>query len=428
MQKIRKFKSLAINGGKPLFKYKEKHFIGNAEKKVVNKILKSGELSGFSASANEEFFGGRYVKLLEKNFKKKFKTKYAIAFNSATTALYAAIMSIKPNPGDEIITTPYTMHATATSILQANCIPIFAEVSKDDFNLSPESIIKKITKKTKAIILVNLFGQSGRSKELLKITKKNKIKLIEDNSQSPGATTPTGLAGTIGDIGIFSFNRHKTIQSGEGGVMVCKEKKHWLTACLVRNHGEAVVKSFKIKDIENTFGLNFRMTEIEAGIANEQLKKLKKLNFIKQKNAKNIISVLKKFDFFEIPKVKKGYDNVFYFLPLIYKKKGLGLTKSTFCKILSAEGLSFRDGYREPLYHEPLFKRKIGFGKNGWPFSFLDTKRLKTIYDVKNFASLEKIQKEKLIIFNQLNFSVTFDIKKKLSQLMHEIIKYKNEF
>lgn len=95
---------------------------------------------------------------------------------------------------------------------------------------------------------------------------------------------------------------------------------------------------------------------------------------------------------------------------------------------MSAEGLSFRDGYREPLYHEPLFKRKIGFGKNGWPFSFLDTKRLKAIYDVKNFASLEKIQKEKLIIFNQLNFSITHDIKKKLSQLMKEIIKYKNEF
>ena len=127
MQKFRNFNKLAFNGGKPLFKYQEKHFIGIEEKNIVNKILKSGELSGFSASASKEFFGGKYVKKLEKNFRQKFKSKHAVAFNSATTALYAAIMAIKPEPGDEIITTPYTMHATATSILQANCVPIFAE-------------------------------------------------------------------------------------------------------------------------------------------------------------------------------------------------------------------------------------------------------------------------------------------------------------
>ncbi len=428
MQKIRKFNKLAINGGRPLFKFKNKHFIGKSERKVAIKILKSGELSGFSASANQEFFGGKYVKLLEKNFRKKFKSKYAVAFNSATTALYSAIMSIKPEPGDEIITTPYTMHATATSILQSNCIPIFAEVSQDDFNLSPESVKSKITKKTKAIILVNLFGQSGRSKELMKIAQKNKITLIEDNSQSPGAVTPHGMAGTVGDIGVFSFNRHKTIQSGEGGVMLCKNKNHWLNACLVRNHGEAVTKKFKVKNIANTFGLNLRMTEIEAGIANEQLKKLKKLNSIKQKNARSIVSVLKNFKFFEIPKAKSGYSNVFYFLPILYKKNNLGLKKSKLCQILSAEGLSFRDGYREPLYHEPVFKKKIGFGRSGWPFTLINKKRLRNIYNKKNFSNLEKIQNEKLIIFNQLNFDINKKIQKKLKQLMKEIIFYKHEF
>ena len=201
MQKFRQFNKLAFNGGKPLFKYKDKHFIGPEERNVVNKILKSGELSGFSASASEEFWR-QICKNSRKNFRHKFKSKHAVAFNSATTALYAAIMAIKPEPGDEIITTPYTMHATAPSILQSNCIPIFADISDDDFNLSPESV-QKITKRTKAIVLVNLFGQSGRSKELSKIAKDNKIFLIEDNSQSPGAMTPSGYAGTIGDIGII---------------------------------------------------------------------------------------------------------------------------------------------------------------------------------------------------------------------------------
>ena len=428
MQKFRQFNKLAFNGGKPLFKYKDKHFIGSEERNVVNKILKSGELSGFSASASEEFFGGKYVKTLEKNFRHKFKSKHAVAFNSATTALYAAIMAIKPEPGDEIITTPYTMHATATSILQSNCIPIFADISDDDFNLSPESVQKKITKRTKAIVLVNLFGQSGRSKELSKIAKENKIFLIEDNSQSPGAMTPSGYAGTIGDIGIFSFNRHKTIQSGEGGVLVCKDKRHWLNACLVRNHGEAVAKKFKVQNIENTFGLNFRMTEIEAGIAIEQLKKLQKLNAIKQKNAKIMTSILKKFKFFQIPKIKKGYTNVYYFLPIIYNKKYLGLEKSKLCKILSSEGLSFRNGYREPLYYEPIFKKKLGFGRKGWPFSIIKKSRLQKLYNKKYFYQLEKTQREKLIIFNQLNFNLNKKIQKKLIQLIKEIIFYKNEF
>ena len=252
--------------------------------------------------------------------------------------------------------------------------------------------------------------------------------MIEDNSQSPGAMTPAGFAGTVGDIGIFSFNRHKTIQSGEGGVMVCKNKKHWLNACLVRNHGEAVTKKFKVKNIENTFGLNFRMTEIEAGIAIEQLKKLKKLNSIKQKNAEKIISILKKFKFFQIPKIKKGYTNVYYFLPIIYHKKNLGLEKSKLCKILSAEGLSFRNGYREPLYHEPVFKKKLGFGRKGWPFSFINKSRLQKLYNKKYFQSLEKIQSEKLIVFNQLNFNINKKIQKKLYQLIKEIVLYKNEF
>ena len=145
MSQLRKFSKLAINGGKPLFKYKNVHFIGSNEKSVVNKIMKTGELSGFSAAANKDFFGGKYVNLLEESFRKKFKTKYAVAFNSATSALYAAIMALKPNPGDEIITT-HTMHATATSIVQANCIP-FADISSD-FNLSPESVLR-ITKKLK---------------------------------------------------------------------------------------------------------------------------------------------------------------------------------------------------------------------------------------------------------------------------------------
>ena len=339
MNKIRVFKKMAINGGKPLIYFKKKtHSIGPKEIKAVNKVLKSGELSGFSASSNKEFFGGSEVIKLENSFKKLFKVKYAVAFNSATSAIYASIMSLKLEPGDEIITTPYTMPATATSILQANCIPVFADISLDDFNLDPKSVKKLINKKTKAIILVNLFGQSGRSKQLKMLAKKNNLKLIEDNSQSPGAMTPYGLAGTIGDIGIFSFNRHKTIQSGEGGVLITNSKRFRYNSCLIRNHGESVAKAWKIKDLINIIGQNLRMTEMEATVANEQIKRLNELNKIKALRVKWIKEVFSGFNFLKFPKNKKGYTHVNYFLPIIFDETKINISREKFCKIVSKEG------------------------------------------------------------------------------------------
>lgn len=427
--RLRDFKKMAINSGVPIFKNKKifSNFIGIKERKAALSVLKYGELSGFSAAANSDFFGGPEVLNLEKEFKKKFKSKYAVAFNSATSAIYASLMSLKLNPGDEIITTPYTMHATVASILQCNCIPVFADVSEDDFNLDPTSVTKAITKRTKAIIVVNLFGQPGRLKELKVLAKKKKINLIEDNSQSPGAKTPLGLAGSIADAGIFSFNRHKTIQSGEGGVLITNSKKIYFNSCLIRNHGESVVREWNIKDTRNTIGQNLRMTEVIAAIANVQFSRLKELNGVRIKRANWYKKYLKKYPFLKFPKIKSGYSNVFYLLPILYDEKFLGISRKKFCNIISKEGIIFRPGYREPLYNEPFYKKKICFGKKGWPYS-ANKKHLKTKIDIKKYPNIEKLQRKSLILVQHLSTNIHETDIIKLTQIVDEIIKYKEKF
>ncbi len=244
MKKALKKKKLAVNGRKqPVLKkpFPPVYNIGKEEIEAVVRLMKKGPLSDFVGARGKYFLGGREVKRLEAMFCKKFRIKHAVSFNSATTALHAAIAALGIGPGDEVIVPPYTMSASATSILMNGAVPIFADIDEKTFCIDPRSIEKRITRNTKAIMVVNLFGGLCDLEEILKIAKKHKLKVIEDNAQAPGALYKGKYAGTIGDIGVFSFNVHKTIQAGEGGVLVTNNKEYAFRAQLARNHGEAVV-------------------------------------------------------------------------------------------------------------------------------------------------------------------------------------------
>ena len=177
-------------------------------------------------------------------------------------------------PGDEVITTPYTMSATTSAILMTGAVPIFADIEDETFGLDPESVLANITPQTKGILVVNLFGHPARLQALREIADRHQLFLIEDNAQAPDAECGGRKTGTIGDIGVFSFNRHKVMQSGEGGVLVTDDEDLMTKAALVRNHGECVVDGLGVRDIVNTVGLNYRMTEMEAAVAREQFRKM----------------------------------------------------------------------------------------------------------------------------------------------------------
>ena len=347
----------------------ETNTIGKEEIKAVNKVLKTGKLSGFRASPNKDFLGGQKVLQLERNWEKKFKVKYAVSFNSWTSGLIASVGALGIEPGDEVICPPITMEASSTCLLFYGAIPVFADVDPSTMCIDPKSIIKKITKKTKAIMVVHIFGHPANMKAILKIAKRYRLKIIEDAAQSPLGKYNNKFLGTIGDVGGFSLNYHKTIHCGEGGVVVTNNKKIATRLRLIRNHGEAVADNLKIKLKGNIFGGNFRMNEIEAAIAVEQLKKLNYLTKYRKNLANYLSQKLKKYNFLTLPEPdRKGSSNVFYFFVMKYNERKIAITRKDFVKKAQKLGLELRMNYVAPAYFNSLYLKNKIFPKNNYHY------------------------------------------------------------
>lgn len=391
--------NLKINGGKPVRKKKwsQNKTTDLIEAKIAYDIVKKGSLSLFEGSHKPDkpfsFSGGEQVQKLENRWSKYFNRKYAISFNSATSCLYASIGALNIGYGDEVIVSPFTMTACAVAPLIYGAIPVFADVEIDTGCISLSSLKQKISKKTKAIIIVHQFGFPAQMDEIYKLCKNHDIKIIEDCAQAYDTKYKGRKVGTFGDIGVFSLNVNKTIQSGEGGVCVTNSKELCYRLKLIRNHGEAVVSSAKYKNISNIAGYNYRLTELGAAIALSQLKKLKKLNKIRLKLVNFLKKKLKPYDFlmpmksrFECHncscKLKNKCFNSYYIFPIIYDKSKINLNIKKFVNLAISEGIIFYQGYTKPLYHQPLYQKKILF-KNGYPFKAKENLKLNQNYKIK---------------------------------------------
>lgn len=371
---------LAINGGRPVRKkpFPAYKVIGKEEKEAVLKILDSGILSQYLGCWDKLFYGGPEVRAFEKAWAKYFKVKHAIAVNSCTSGLYCAVGACGIGPGDEVIVSPFTMSATATSILIFNAIPVFADIEEDYFCLDPESVEKHINKRTKAIMVVDLFGQPYDGEKINDLARKHKLYVIEDAAQAPGATYKGKYAGTLADIGVYSLNYHKHIHTGEGGVVVTNNDKLAERVRLIRNHAEAVVGDKGIKDWVNMVGFNFRMTEIEAAIGRCQLKKLKFLVKMRIQKAEYVAKKLHHLPGITEPVVRKDCSHVYYAQAFRFNELVVGVSRDNFIeavkaelkptKLREAEGVRVGVGYVKPLYLEPLYQKLIAYGKQGCPF------------------------------------------------------------
>ncbi|NOQ31660.1 MAG: aminotransferase class V-fold PLP-dependent enzyme [Helicobacteraceae bacterium] len=364
---------LAINGGTPI---RTKYFgpsitTGKEEVEAGTKVLESGLLSGFVGSPSDEFFGGKFVKQLEKDWSEKFNVKHSVSCNSATSALIMAMGAIEIGPGDEVIVSPYTMSATATAILFYNAIPIFADIEDDMFCLDPKSIEKRITPNTKAIITTDIHGQPSDMDAIMDIAKKYDLRVVVDAAQSPGAKYKDKYAGTVGDVGVYSLNRHKNIQTGEGGIAVTKDDELALRMQLIRNHAEALtgsgIERFTPKSLVNMLGFNFRMTEVEAAIGIEQLKKIDDLNAHRLELTEYLNEKLSKYEAIILPKVRPGCSHIYYMHIMKFDEDIAGISRERFIEAIRAEGITIWGGYMKPLYLEPLYQKKIAY-KGGYPF------------------------------------------------------------
>lgn len=390
---------LAILGGK---KVRRKPFvshaiIGKEEKRRVNVVLRSGVLSGFIAKAGDGFLGGRQVREFEDLVKKYFGIKFAISTNSATAALQMAIGACEIGPGDEVIVTPYTMSASATSIIMSNAIPIFVDIDEEDFCIDPEKIRKAITPRTKAIMVVHLFGHPANMDEIMKIARIHNLYVIEDCAQAPGAIYNQKLVGTIGDIGIFSLNQHKTVTCGEGGFAITNNKKLVLKMQLIRNHGEAVLGDTSLNNIINIIGFNYRMTELEAAVSIGQFKRLDFLNRHRINLARYLTKRLSKLKGLVLPTERRGDKHVYFVYPIRIGEKEIGMSRNVLVKALQAEGIPCGAGYVRPIYREPLYQKRVAYGKKGCPFTCSYYKG-KAVYAKGICPVVEKMHKKELIV------------------------------
>jgi dTDP-4-amino-4,6-dideoxygalactose transaminase len=361
---------LAIHGGVPVIKSKFKPYntIGEEEITAVVKVLRTGSLSKFIGAWCDDFYGGPQIQAFEYEWQKYFGVKNAIAVNSWTSGLTAAIGAIGIEPGDEVIVSPWTMAASATSILHWNAIPIFADISLDDFCLDPKSVEAAITPYTKAIMIVDIFGQSADMEKFKELAEKHKLLLISDSAQSPGALYRGAMAGTISDIGGYSLNYHKHIHTGEGGMVVTNNDEFAERVRLIRNHAEAVVGDKGTMDLTNMIGYNYRMGEIEAAIGREQLKKFPNLLISRQKAAVRIIDGLKNISGIILPVESIDRTHAFYVLPLVLQLEKLTADRHEIYRALRAEGLEgISEGYVN-LHLLPMYQKKLAYGSKGFPW------------------------------------------------------------
>ncbi len=367
---------LAISGGKPVMSrmLPEVHNIGREEVAAVKRVIMSGPLSGFLGTASKRFLGGKEVLGLESEFSKKFQVKHAVSFNSATTALHAAVVALGIGPGDEVIVPPYSMSASATAVIMNGATPIFADIDARTFNIDPKAAERAVTPYTKAIMVVNLFGQSADFDGLLKIAKKHKLKIIEDNAQGPGAKWHGRYTGTVGDVGVFSFNVHKTMQTGEGGMLVTNNSRYALRAQLCRNHGESVVDGMPVYSDGPIIGSNYRMPEIIAAMARVQLRKLDGLTKKRLALVKKLEAGLKGIEGIVPHYVDPRGSSVYYRYALKIDEKKLGISRDKLVDAMAAEGFGMSKGYVKPIYLLPVFQERKAFNNTHFPFKHGDYK------------------------------------------------------
>ena len=325
-------------------------FVGKEEISAVTSILKNGALT----SASNQ--GGKHVQAFEKSVSSFVNVKYAIAVNSGTAALQAALYALDIKHGDEVLIPSFTFVATANSVLSTGAKPVFVDILKENYTMDPDDLQKKITKNTKAIVPVHLYGNVAYLDKISEIAKKFNIPIIEDSAQSLGSTFKGKHTGTFFEMGCFSMYPAKVMTAGEGGFIVTNNKKFRDKLLMIRNHG--MVKGYDTK----IFGLNLRLPEINAAIATVQMKKLPNFLKTRQKNSELLSRLLSKSNL-HLPQERKN-EKVNWYLYTVTTPKRNALLKK-----LNANGIGAALYYPIPVHKTPFYKSKINLPATDWAAS-----------------------------------------------------------
>ncbi len=322
-----------------------KPLLTEKEINAVAKVLRSGNLAQ-----------GKLVEKFEQDFADYIGTKYAVATNSGTAALHTAMAALDLRRGDEVVTTPFSFVASANAILYCGGKPIFVDINPDDYNLNPKLIEKKITKNTKAVLVVHLYGQPANMGAISKICKKHKLALIEDACQAHGAEYKNHKVGGIGHLGCFSFYPTKNITTGEGGIVTTNSKSFYNSMRIFRNHGQSA------RYFQDTLGFNYRMSDIYAAIGIEQLKSLSKFNRARIKNAQYLTSKLSDIPGLILPAVFKERIPVYHQFTIRITKEAK-LNRDALAKILNKNEVGYGIYYPITIPEQKHYK-DLGYSNN----------------------------------------------------------------
>lgn len=321
--------------------------VGKEEIAEVNAVLRTGALTSAAK------LGGKNVQEFERLVCSFVKSKYAIAVNSGTAALQAALYALDIKSGDEVLLPSFTFVATANSIVSVGAKPVFVDIRKDNYTMDPDDLRKKITKKTRAIIPVHLYGNVAYMDEISEIAKKHGLSIIEDAAQSMGSTYKGKQTGNFAELGCFSLYAAKVMTSGEGGVIVTSNKKLYEKLLMIRNHG--MVHGYDTR----VLGLNLRLPEINAAIAKVQMKKLPGFLQKRQKNAKILTELLSDSNV-TLP-IPRKHEKVNWYLYTISSK-----IRDKISKELNANNIGATVYYGTPVHKTPYYNQKTKLQNTEW--------------------------------------------------------------
>lgn len=317
-------------------------FISSLGKKNVMKALNSNWISS----------QGSFIKKFEKKLANFHSRKYCLVTSSCTSALHLSLMSLGLKKGDEVMCPALTFIAPANMILLSNLELKLIDVDPKTLTIDPKILEKKITKKTKALIIVHQFGHSAHMDQIMKICKKNKILVIEDNAESLGGMFKGKLLGTFGDLTTLSFFANKVLTSGEGGAIVTNSKKYYEKCLEMRDHG----MSLKKKYFHKRLGFNYRMTNLQAAIGISQLQDFKKITKIRNEQSRLYYDNLKNLEkFIELRKFEKWCKPVHWLMTIKIKKKG---KRDKFIKYMKTKGVDCRQMVN-PVFDAFYLKKKF---------------------------------------------------------------------
>ncbi len=327
-----------------------KPLVGDKEKELVNEVLNSGMLAQ-----------GPKVKALEETFAGVCGTSHAVATNSGTSALHCGLYALGVKCCDEVVTTPFTFVATSNPVIMQQGKVKFCDIEEDYFNLSTDALKEAVTENTKAVIPVDLYGHPSDYDEIRKITDPLGVTLLEDACQAVGSTYKGKVAGSLGDIGAFSFYATKNIITGEGGIMTTSKEEYSDAARMFRHHGQSEKTRYEYHDL----GYNYRMMDLQAAIALAQLERLEDFSNKRRANAAKFDEAFKGIDGLVTPPVMQDVVHVYHQYTIRITEQ-CSIARDDFVAKMRENGVGVGVYYPKPL-HLHKFYREMGYKEGDFP-------------------------------------------------------------